>query len=57
MWAHRCTNEKSVPAKGVRAGEVRCVTADGLCVPVQTQGVGVAWEGGRGGWDVCGRLG
>ena len=49
MWAHRCTNEKSVPAKSVRAErEVRCVTADGLCVPAQTHGVGVVWEGGRG---------
>lgn len=38
-----------MPAKSVRAErEVRCVTADGLCVPAQTHGVGVVWEGGRG---------
>ena len=49
-------NEKSVPAKGVGAGgEVRCVAADGSCVPARTHGVGVAWEGARVG-DVCGRL-
>lgn len=48
-------DEKSVPAKGVGAGEVRCVAADGLCAPAQTHGVGVAWEGARVG-DVSGRL-
>lgn len=46
-------NEKSVPAKGVGAGGERysVLKTDGVCMPAQTHGVGVAWEGG---WAVCG---
>ena len=41
-------NEKSVPAKGVGAGGERysVLKTDGMCMPAQTHGVGVAWEGG-----------
>lgn len=46
-------NEKSVPRR-VSAQENRYSVSktDGSCMPAQTHGVGVVWEGG---WAMCGR--
>lgn len=40
-------DEKSVSVKGVRAGGERYSVSktDVLCMPAQTHGMGVAWEG------------